>query len=436
MEMETQKVVSALIAVYSTTPNSNSNESLVSTRNEANQYLTQYQRSPMAWEISNNLLLQSSNHIDFMIQTQIYFFAAQTLHTKCKSDMNQLPQSSYTSLRDSLLQHLMNYYSKSTTGSVVKNAHVGGSYYKPIVSRLAMALCSLSVQMSWYDIVDQLIALSKSSNPAGGFGILHTAANSADGGGNNTNGNIGLILEMAQLLPEEATSYRLLVQDRNIREGFIQGLIQKSNQVFEFYYGIVQELEQQQSQDPKSVVKIKEQILKCIHAWVRYIHLPPTLLQQSPLIEWTFSILQSYDMEHEYSNNADDNGGGGGNGDLFEVAVDVVIEILRCYPSDSEHNTGLVQKMIPLAMALAQQPISTPVSSSLYKQQTISTTTMSPFQKTVQTHDEDGMRAFCRIFTEMGESYMSLIMHHEDLNQVALVELVLNCSSLPDHGML
>jgi hypothetical protein len=34
----------------------------------------------------------------------------------------------------------------------------------------------------------------------------------------------------------------------------------------------------------------------------------------------------------------------------------------------------------------------------------------------------------------MGESYMSLIMSHEDLNQVQLVDLVLACSAIPDNG--
>jgi len=57
---------------------------------------------------------------------------------------------------------------------------------------------------------------------------------------------------------------------------------------------------------------------------------------------------------------------------------------------------------------------------------------VSPFQKSIQEEDEDGMRGYCRIFTEMGESYSSLILSHEEMNQGALVELVLRCSAIPD----
>lgn len=410
---ETQRVISALTTIYSVSSYTSTD------RDQANQYLTQFQRSVMAWEISDRLLSMNISTMstqasdDLMVQTQIYFFAAQTIHTKCRSDMLQLPSSSWISLRESLLHHLTRFCNEFNSGVTSGKMHVGGSYFRPIVSRLAMALCALSVQMQWYDVVDQLVLGSSSnSNATGHFNIPNEA-------------NISLVLEMAQMLPEEATSYRLLVQDKSVRQGFIQGLIDKSHIVFQFFHAIVCQYQPSSSggrndsiiSGPdggaggnvslQSSVKIQEQILKCIHAWIRYINIPAKVLQETPLFEWAFSILHSYDaLAHN-------------QGDMFELAVDVIIEILRCYPSDSEWNVGLVQKMIPLVMALADQQ---------------SQQHWSPFQKALKNQDEDGMRAFCRIFTEMGESYMSLIMHHEDLNQVALVELVLNCSALPDHG--
>ena len=425
LETETERVISALSTIYSI-----SSSSITTTnRDAANQYLTQYQRSPLAWQISDRLLSPNSTTTatsDVMVQTQIYFFAAQTIHTKCRSDMVQLPPSSWNDLRDSLLNHLIRFCNSSASGgTVVGNVHIGGSYLKPITSRLAMALCALSVQMQWYDVVNQLI-----------LGIQNTGENSSSAGGGRytipeKQDQLGLILEMAQLLPEEAASYRLLIRDRNVRQGFIQMLVEHSEKVFDFYHAIVLRQLQPQNNGPDGAagnassstssfaksLKVKEQVLKCIHAWVRYIHIPPKLLQDTPLLDWVFSILHSYDVNQ----TNDDNGG-----EMFELAVDVVIEILRCYPSDSQYNVGLVHKMIPLVMTLAQT-----------NDNATSHTTpgaKSPFQKALENEDEDGMRAYCRIFTEMGESYMSLIMHHEDLNQVALVELVLNCSALPDHG--
>lgn len=92
------------------------------------------------------------------------------------------------------------------------------------------------------------------------------------------------------------------------------------------------------------------------------------------------------------------------------------MELLRTYPSDRRGNEGLILSIIPKAMALGHD----------------SGGSLSPFQKSIQEEDEDGMRGYCRIFTEMGESYSSLILSHEEMNQGALVELVLRCSAIPD----
>ena len=461
LETETQKVVSALTTIYSISQhshnnnNNNNNNSQANNRDQANQYLTQYQRNAIAWEISDRLLSSpctntTTHHdMDIMIQTQIYFFAAQTIHTKVRSDMIQLPTHSYHSLKQSLLNHLVKFCNSVVSGATIGNMHVGGSYFRPTVSRLAMALCALSVQIQWYDVIDQLLLHSSSDTTT--IGTDASLMSSSSSSATTTTSleftipnptNISLILEMAQMLPEEATSYRLLVQDRNIRQGFIQGLIEKSKVMFQFFHAIIVHYETHcdnsgggsgsnsgnvtSSITKQSTLHVKEQILKCILAWVRYINVPATILQETPILNWVFSILHSHNYDinhHEYEDST--------TSDMFELAVDVIIEILRCYPSDNELHVGLVQKMIPLVMALAQPQ----------QQQAINTTTAvaansttTPFQKALQNNDEDGMRAFCRIFTEMGESYMSLIMHHEDLNQVALVELVLSCSALPDHG--
>jgi transportin-3 len=94
---------------------------------------------------------------------------------------------------------------------------------------------------------------------------------------------------------------------------------------------------------------------------------------------------------------------------FFENSVDVIVEVLRSYESDHPKNLGLVQQMIPAIMSLQPR-----------------------FQAALSSGDDDAIRAYCRIFTEMGESYMSLLMDPQDLNQIALVKLVLQCAAIAD----
>ena len=202
-----------------------------------------------------------------------------------------------------------------------------------------------------------------------------------------------LVLSVAKLLPEEVTSDRVLVRDELQRHAFVAKLTLSAEKILQFLFYCASHSQE---------VKVREQVLRCLHSWIKYVNIRPALLQQTQLVDFTFAILQANDL-NVYG------------GDLFEISVDVIIEIIRCYPSDRRENMVLVQKFIPLLMALGNDH-------------------SSPFRKAVQEEDEDGMRDYCRIFTEMGESYMSLIMHHEDLNQAQLVDLVLDCSAIPDNG--
>ena len=126
VEEELRRVQLALSAVFSPAPPPGWSREL------ANTYLVQFQSLAVAWMVCDLLLTsQDLNHV---------FFAAQTLHTKCRTDVTQLPPESLPSLRESLLTQL----SKETASPVVK-------------TRLAMAIAALAVQMSWTTIVTDLI---------------------------------------------------------------------------------------------------------------------------------------------------------------------------------------------------------------------------------------------------------------------------------------
>jgi transportin-3 len=255
------------------------------------------------------------------------------------------------------------------------NLQKNTSATRAIVTRLAMALCCLAVQMNWDTIIDDLLANLQQSPLEQQPQMMH------------------LVLSIAKLLPEEANSHRLLLVDEQQRRAFVQKLTLQAEQIMGFLFYCA-------SHSPET--RVREQVLTCLHSWVRHVNMQPQLIQNSQLIDFTFAILQAQDFDAH-------------PGDLFDLAVDVIIELLRCYPSDRRENMGLVQKFIPLVMALGCE-------------------VQSPFRRAVEEEDEDGMRDYCRIFTEMGESYMSLIMSHEDLNQVQLVDLVLACSAIPDNG--
>lgn len=356
LSSEISKTVSALATVFSPSDNS--------ARENANRYLTELQRHPLAWQMADQLLSSSRSshtHIKNENEAHVYFFAAQTIHVKCRADIAQLDAGQLPSLRESLMSHLLHFLSSDRN--------------QAIVTRLTMALCSLAVQMNWTSIVDDLL------------GNIQQQADQM----------VYLVLDIFTLLPEEATSDRLLVQNEQNRQDYISILVQAAPQILKYiYYCIVRD---------DASTKLKEQVLRCLISWVRYISPPPRLLQDSPLVDWLFQILQITQEDRLKMN------------DVFDLAVDATVDVLRCYPSTSQECIGLVQKIIPLVMALGDP--------NLY----------SPFQRAVADEDEDSMRAYCRIFTEMGESYISLILHYEDMNQAALVDLILACSALPDNDI-
>ena len=92
------------------------------------------------------------------------------------------------------------------------------------------------------------------------------------------------------------------------------------------------------------------------------------------------------------------------NDATFEHAVDVLVEVLRCYDS-AQANMPIVRVMVPRVMALKPRFVA------------------------ARDEDDDTAKGLCRLFTEMGEAYMSLITSEQDFNQMAVVELVLTCAA-------
>ena len=344
IDEELQRIKFALQTVFSPPSVLTQGESTFLRHDHANRYLVSFQCLPIAWMVCDQLLLQEHD------ESNCYFFAAQTLHFKCREEVYiaQLPQNSLVSLRDSLINHLIRFATNPPSAA--------------LITRLCMAIASLSVQMRWNSIVNDVlenVRLRPELAPA--------------------------ILELIQLIPEETCSRRLYLPNEQIRQDFRESLCSFSQSTLSFLA---------EMSNGSINVSQRKRILRCFHSWIRNVNIPPILIQNTPLLDASFEVLMDP------------------NSPAFEFAVDVVVEILRCYGCEPRSHAGLVHKMIPLVMQLGS----------------------SVFPKAVQDQNEDAMRGYCRIFTETGESYMSLILSYEEMNQNQLVDLILNCASIPDHG--
>ncbi|GAX22810.1 transportin-3 [Fistulifera solaris] len=311
---ELSRVQLALNAVFSTDSTQSSQE-WWSQRQLADRYLISFQSRPISWMVCDKLLHDESSDV------QKRFFAAQTLHTKCRTDIHQLPVESLPSLRDSLLQHLQK--------------HAQGD---ALTTRLALCVSAFAVQMNWCTIVSDLL-----SNPT------------------------PLALTILQVLPEECASRRLYVDDV-YRYAMRDHLVATSSTFFQFL----------QTQEPTHVLQI-------LHTWIHYVPIRPDTLAETALLAASVQALTQ--------------------AELMEAAADVVVEVLRMYPSHQHGNEALVQAMLPLLFQL-------------------------PLDEALASADEDVQRAYCRVITEMGESYMSLILSEQPVSN--MVDGVLKCSQVAD----
>lgn len=336
VEEELQRIQLALDAVFSPSPSNSSSSQWFEQRQLADRYLTSFQNSEVSWMVCDQLLQEASVPATPQAgiqQQQRRFFAAQTLHKKCQTDAYQLPTTSLSPLRDSLLNHLKKY---TMAGD------------KALTNRLAMSISALAVQMSWFTIVTDLVGSSTDSQ------------------------NQTIVMQVFKVLPEECASSRLVLIDDEVRFRMRDCLVSGSSTVFQFL--------QNWQGSPERVYEV-------FHSWIRHVPVEPTVIMGTPLLEATFqALVQPHNLE---------------------LATDVLVEILRMYPSHYMSNQGLVQKMIPLLSQL-------------------------PFDQALRSDDEDILRAYCRIITEMGESYMSLILSKQEREASQLVEWVVRCSGIAE----
>lgn len=328
-------------------------------RAEADRWLQHFQQRNEAWEVSISLLGNAS------LSPEILFFAANTLHTKIQYDFFDLPQENQAGLREAISGHLMRW---GLTPGVSK----------ALTKRLCLCAASLAVQMNWREVFESIPALIAKAAPGTELSVTKVA------------------LDLLACLPDECNSQRVCCHD-DTRDAFQEALNQSVPQVLAF-------LSQTAARaDITSDAEGFEGVLSALGMWVRYCKVPAELLAQQPLLTTALDLLNNPQCPPA----------------LFEVDVDVTVDVLRRYDASPEH-VVLVQVMVPKIMAL--QPRFTQAVNEA----------KAEVAAGGDGEGDDISRGLCRLFTEMGESYIQLILSPEPLNQVAVVQMVLDCTSHPD----
>jgi transportin-3 len=184
------------------------------------------------------------------------------------------------------------------------------------------------------------------------------------------------LLEILTVLPEECHSGCLQVEETQ-RYAFADSLCRLSEQV-------LQTLVHTMSMVGNNA-DLQGRVFRCVQSWLTDCRIPPAVLAKNPLLTGAFDALVSEP--------------------LFDCAVDVIVCVLRNYDS-SEQNLPVVHVTVPRVMALQAR-----------------------YRQAVQDADEDTARQLCRMFVEMSESYISLILGSADAGPMTVVQMVLECSN-------
>ncbi|CAJ1383125.1 unnamed protein product [Effrenium voratum] len=293
------------------------------TKKEADDdWLTKFQQTPAAWQVSDQLLSQADAPMQFR------FFAAQTMRTKVQFDFYELPaDDSYTSLRDSMLTHINRFRAAE---------------HAPIHTMLAIALADLAIQMdhAWPNAVETLFqhfGQSPDSYPT--------------------------LLEVLRMLPEENNNLKLMT-DSFKRESCSQRLQAATPEVVRFLLNL---------QCP--TVQARRKVLECFLSWIKFTNLQASDIAQNPLLPECFKHVVEA-------------------GDLSETATDIIVEVLRMCSMDITQYQPVIQVILGQLNGLR----------SKFEAQ------LSRGVEAALDGDQDGLLQICRIYVEVGECLVPLVM--------------------------
>ena len=270
----------------------------------------------------------------------------------------------------------------STHGELCQSIiqHIGNfsSGPKNVLTKLCLALSALAVRTHSTDIWLR----SSSNNQRDVIGKL------IDTFSGNANASICL-LEVLYVILAEAEDERLEI-DNLERDSFDHSCRGSSQYVFQYFNHLLHNSGQND--------KIHKGIFRCLTAWIAkpYISSMPRLsgiellAASEPLIKASFATLNT---KH-----------------LFDVGVDCCLELMRTYwDSMITENMPVISLVIPAVM-----------------------NQIGRLQEAIAKDDTETIVGLTRLFTEVGESYMELIIGEKEMNQIVLLQALLACMAYRD----
>ncbi|KAI0814905.1 ARM repeat-containing protein [Irpex lacteus] len=189
---------------------------------------------------------------------------------------------------------------------------------------------------------------------------------------------VPVLLQFLTILPEELTSNtKIPVTDDEYREREAALLNANAEKVIGLLSMYIQA--------PGATFAVQSQVFNCLSSWLISGEVTAMSIAQTPLLSYAFEALNS--------------------DDLFDVAVSVVCDLIH-ETQEIEDNMPVIELIVPRVIALKPKLAS-------------------------WNDDPEKIRGLARIFTEAGEMYRSLLLHHTE-TFYPIVEAIGECSAYPD----
>lgn len=269
-----------LALLLSTLYSSSDNEAIRSASSELNTW----QQKTEAWAQADQLLSTPG------LQPEFYYFFAQTLKTKIQYDMYQLPATSISCLRDSLVQKLL--------------AVAQSSAAKATRKQLCLAIADLAIQSVevWPNAVPDMVSLLQGDH-------------------------FMELLDVLKLLPEETENLKLMTENskRNLSR----------QRCLEYYYSVLELLNARFLSKPSP--ELVEAILGCFLSWLKFDSPPIQYsLVDSPIINFCLSQLNAGISSDSITVN--------------DTIIEILTEIVQtssAYRNKNDHNPLIELKVFP-----------------------------------------------------------------------------------------
>ncbi|KAG1670798.1 Transportin-3 [Nymphon striatum] len=356
---DTEVVIQAINSLY--------HNPEITNKEKASKWLGSLQESVFAWKISDDLLLKKHD-------MESLYFAAQTMRTKIQYSFHELPDSSYISLRDSLVHHISN---------------LGDTENSVILTQLSLALSDLALQVpSWKclakDLIDRFV-----SDP----------------------NNMPALLEVLIVLPEEINN-RPLRLGENRRTELTEDLCSSFPYVFAFLNDF--------SEKTVGSERMLSKVFRCLASWLGLSQVQSNLVAESKLLYLHFEKLTNIDscsFLHEAATDSVCSSLLLIEVMMYGIGINYFSAVIACVGKYSEtvfrNKHENLDQHLALAKSMIQGVFMLP----------------NAYQTSIEVEEND------KIFTELAESLLYQIAETpgRDFGDLRILDLLLACVDHPDY---